>query len=247
MNSTIYRYFHDSYGVVENTTVFQLAEKHKGLSNSSLKSQLKSLKTSNSDPTEIKYVAKLLRSKLKHSSKSQFSYMDHDKNIQRNLWGYVKSQLRKDTLSSPSFNISDCTNYFRNFFLSINPEKAFKIPNWIPPLADPSIPYDLSPSTYQQITKIVRRIKASSSPCPLEKKFYSLLSKGVRISGLTSLNCSAIFGGLVKFLLSGRRLALSVFIRKAILQTLSTLGLLLLKTFPLRASLPVYEIHYLLL
>ena len=111
------------------TNEFQLPEKYQDLSSNSFKSQLKSLKNSNSDPAEIKYVAKLLRSKLKHSSKSQFSYMGHDKNIQRNLWGYVKSHFKEDTLSSTSFNISDCTNYFHNFFLSINPVKAFKIPN----------------------------------------------------------------------------------------------------------------------
>ena len=109
MNSTIYKYFHDNYGVVEDTNTFQLAEKYKDLSNNSLKLQLKSLKNSNSDPAEIKYVAKLLRSKVKYSSKSQYSCVDHDKNIQSNLFGYVKSHFKKDTLSSPSFNISDCT------------------------------------------------------------------------------------------------------------------------------------------
>ena len=65
MNSTMYKYFHDNYGIVEDTNAFQLAEKYKDLSNNSLKSQLKSLKNSNSDPAEIKYVAKLLRSRLK--------------------------------------------------------------------------------------------------------------------------------------------------------------------------------------
>ena len=46
MNSTIYKYFHDKYGVVEDTNTFQLAEKYKDLSNNSLKSQLKSLNNS---------------------------------------------------------------------------------------------------------------------------------------------------------------------------------------------------------
>ena len=37
----------------------------------------------------------------------------------------------------------------------------------IMPVIKPGIAYDLSPLTYQQITKAIRRIKASGSPCPI--------------------------------------------------------------------------------
>ena len=153
MNSTIHKHFHDNYGTKEDANTFQLAEKYKDLSNNSLKSQSKNLNKSNSDPAEIEFVAKLLRSNLKNCSKSQYSYMDHDKNIRRNLWGYVKFHVKKDTSSSPSFNVSDCTNYFQNFFRCINPAKTFKIPNWIPPLANQSIPHDL---LHQHINKSLK-------------------------------------------------------------------------------------------
>ena len=49
------------------------------------------------------------------------------------------------------------------------PIKSFSIPNWIPRLAQPSIPYDLCPPSYQQITQVIHRMKASGSPCPLDK------------------------------------------------------------------------------
>ena len=39
---------------------------------------------------------------------------------------------------------------------------------WIP-LAEPSIPYDLSPPSYQPVTKKICRMNASGSPCPLDK------------------------------------------------------------------------------
>ena len=70
---------------------------------------------------------------------------------------------------SPTFDCSACTKFFATFFRSIFPSKSFKIPDWIPSLAQPSIPYDLSPPSYHQFTKFVRRMKASGSPCPLDK------------------------------------------------------------------------------
>ena len=65
--------------------------------------------------------------------------------------------------------MTTCTTFFRDFFRAKQPSKSFKMPNWIPSLPQPTIPYNLSSPSYQQITKIVRRMKASGSPCPLDK------------------------------------------------------------------------------
>jgi hypothetical protein len=46
----------------------------------------------------------------------------------------------------------------------VNPNKLFKIPRWIPRLPDP-----ITPPTYQQITNIIRKMKTSGSPCPLDQ------------------------------------------------------------------------------
>ena len=59
--------------------------------------------------------------------------------------------------------------FFGKFFATINPLEPFIIQSWIPSLSQPSIPCDLSPPTHKEITTIIRRIKASSSPCPLDK------------------------------------------------------------------------------
>ena len=47
--------------------------------------------------------------------------------------------------------------------------KLFSIPSWIPVLPDPQFQFDLDPPSYQQVTNIIRRMKASGSPCPLDQ------------------------------------------------------------------------------
>ena len=62
-----------------------------------------------------------------------------------------------------------CTEYFRKTLQSINPTKRFTIPSWLPAFKTPTYQYDITPPTYQEITKIIRRMKASGSPCPLDQ------------------------------------------------------------------------------
>ena len=143
--------------------------KYKDMSKSVLKSSLKTLKVSNAPLSEIKYVAKCLRSKLQLNTHSVLASKNHDTQIQKNFWGYIKTNFKQNMSLSPTFDCSACTKFFATFFRSIFPSKSFKIPDWIPSLAQPSIPYDLSPPSYHQITKVVRRMKASGSPCPLDK------------------------------------------------------------------------------
>ena len=69
----------------------------------------------------------------------------------------------------PSFDGLTCTNFFAKFFSPVNAAKKFEIPDWIPTLPLPNSPLDLSPPSYKQITKVVRRIKASGSPCALDQ------------------------------------------------------------------------------
>ena len=85
LTSIIYNYFRDTCGVLEVTEASQLDEKCKNVTNSSLQTQSKSLKMSNVDLVEIRYVAKLVRSKLKDCSKQHILPIDHDQQIQRNF------------------------------------------------------------------------------------------------------------------------------------------------------------------
>ena len=89
--------------------------------------------------------------------------------IKSDFWKYVKRFIEKPKKILPTFNQIVCTEYFRKTLQSMNPTKRFTIPSWIPAFKTPTYQYDITPPTYQEITKIIRRIKASGSPCPLDQ------------------------------------------------------------------------------
>ena len=138
---------------------------------------MNSLKSTNADLTEIKYVARILRNKLRNHSNVQSTQTDlnydepfnHDKYIERNFWGYVKKVLNRKDAVLPSFSITQCVEYFTQTLAAVNPNKMFNIPNWIPVLSDPQVEFDLDPPSYQQITAVIRKMKASGSLCPLDQ------------------------------------------------------------------------------
>ena len=168
MNTTIYDYFEHNFGTVKSAKTLELNTKYKDFSKQSLKSCLKHLKSTCADPAEIKVVSNLLRCKLK-KTKPILNEGQVDDKIKKNFWSFVKNLFNKSTSSLPTFEVSTCTNFFSNLFSAIDPFKPFKILDWIPSLSAPTIPFDLSPPSYHQITKVVRRIKASGSPCPLDQ------------------------------------------------------------------------------
>ena len=89
--------------------------------------------------------------------------------IGKNFWGYVKNVMNTKETVLPSFNMTQCLSYFTKTLAAIHPTKLFTIPSWIPALSDPEVQFDLDPPSYQQITNIIRRMKASGSPCPLDQ------------------------------------------------------------------------------
>ena len=169
MNSIIYDYFYRNCGPIENSHSSHFVRKYKDYSKAMLKSSLKALKSSKGDPNEIRYVARTLRLQLRRDTSSTNSNIDHDKQIQRNFWSYVKQNIQLGISSNPTFDSSLCTQFFSTLFRSVNPSKSFDIPSWIPAIEEPLVPYDISPPSYHQITKTIRRMKASGSPCPLDK------------------------------------------------------------------------------
>ena len=65
--------------------------------------------------------------------------------------------------------MTDCFTYFSKSLAKINPNRLFNIPSWIPNLSDPEVQFNLDPPTYQQITNVIRKMKSSGSPCPLDQ------------------------------------------------------------------------------
>ena len=174
MNDVVYNYFADNFGYVEKIPDKELVNKYKDQTVKALKKCLKQLKLSDADPHEIKYLARTLRDKLRNAcqintTRNQNKTFNHDNYISRNFWGYVKKIMNKNTCLLPCFPMSECLNYFKKTLCSINPNKLFHIPSWIPKLSDPIVNFDLQPPTYRQVTNIIRRMKASGSPCPLDQ------------------------------------------------------------------------------
>ena len=97
-----------------------LINKYKDHTVKKLKKALAKLKSSNSDPTETKYVSRTLRDKLRNNNnntQTESSHDDtfnHDRYLQSNFWGYVKNVLgRKQTLF-PSFTVLKCSIISKN-------------------------------------------------------------------------------------------------------------------------------------
>ena len=102
-NRIVYDYFHDNYGTAEKgfDKENDLQVKYKDYSKSQLRKELKRLKHSKTDTdvVTIRFVAKLLRSKVNSENtncfKDKINLIDHDKEIKKNFWGYVKEFIKK--------------------------------------------------------------------------------------------------------------------------------------------------------
>ena len=127
------------------------------------------LKRNQAPYSEIKYGLRLLRSMINKSEAISITFSNVDDQIQWKFWGFIKRSFKYKNELPPTFNTSTCTEFFSKFYSTINPLVSFTIPNLIPSLSQSSFPYDLSPPIYQQITKVIPRIKASGSLCPLNK------------------------------------------------------------------------------
>ena len=175
LNDAIYNYFADNFGHTETIPDKNLINKYKDHTVKNLKKALRNLKSTNSDITEIKYVSRALRDKLRDNNKNTQTdtnhdeSFNHDKYLERNFWGYVKNVLKTKRTVLTSFSMPECLNYFRKILAEIHPTKLFQIPSRIPKLCNPQIQFDLDPPTYQQITAVIRKMKASGSPCPLDQ------------------------------------------------------------------------------
>ena len=176
-NETIYNYFRDNYGTVKNNKEKErkFNEKYKNSTKSQLKKQLKSLKNqSPNNVDEVRYVSKLLRSKITEAkTQDQFAQKvystDHDNEIKKNFWGYVKFYIEKPKRIIPNSDKKTCFDYFVKSFKCINPLKEFQIPSWIPTFREPPCRLDLNPPSYAEICKVIKRMKSKGSPCPLDQ------------------------------------------------------------------------------
>ena len=177
LNSVIYNYFANNFG--HNATVpdKNMVDLYKEYTIKDLKKALQNLKSNNGDLNEIKYVSRTLRDKLRNNSincinadvLNNTESFNHNKYLEQNFWGYVKNIFKRKDAVLPSFNMTDCLLYFSKSLAKINSNNLFVISSWIPKLSNPEVKFNLDPPTYQQITNIIRKMKSSGSPCPLDQ------------------------------------------------------------------------------
>ena len=91
-----------------------------------LKLELKKLKESEADKEEIKFVAKLLRSRLKgtedDSNVNDFYSVDHNSLAKKNIWSYTKKFIEKKRAVLPTFDQNKCYEYFNSVFKAVSPK-----------------------------------------------------------------------------------------------------------------------------
>jgi hypothetical protein len=65
--------------------------------------------------------------------------------------------------------MTECAVYITKTLAAVQPGKLFHISSWIPRLSNPQVEFDFDPPSYQQVTAVIRKMKASGSPCPLDQ------------------------------------------------------------------------------
>ena len=124
----IYNYFKFTFGSIEPiASIYN--EKYCDFSVKSLKDTLKKLKgNSSSNIEEIRFVSKLIRSKL---NKNKIIEADLEEKLSSKFWSKCQNTFNKATNCIPKFPVTVCQTYFTKI-LSITGRLSFSIPNWIP-------------------------------------------------------------------------------------------------------------------
>ena len=175
MSTTIYNYIAQYHGFDDKYNDADLKTKYRDFSIKELKKALKRLKITNNNVQEIKFLSRQIRYRLGKKDQNNgighrdFQEIDCDKSIKRNFWGFVKQVFQKQNSILPTFSKAQCLDYFKKSFSAISPNKAFRIPAWIRNFSAPQTPFNLDAPTYQQITNVIRKMKSSGSPCPLDQ------------------------------------------------------------------------------
>ena len=151
-----------------------LIRKYEGKSKNDLKKSLKVLKQSaNADITEINtYLAYCVTyyetTRRFKSTLTWWIVIIPSLKISGDMSKGSSTKKMKSSLRFPWMSVLITCRTRTRTLLSVNPTKVFNLPSWIPTLSDPVISFNLEPPTYQQLSNVIRKMKASGSPCPLD-------------------------------------------------------------------------------
>lgn len=135
-----------------------------------MKSALRSLKQNTGDISEMQYVSDAIRDKITRRSRNVTSCADDDveTSLRRNFWKTCKKIFNAVGSPLPSFNLSTGAAYFKNILRQTGGDRRFTLPSWLPPITKCMKPFNTTPS-YQTVTRAVKQLRSSSSPCPLDQ------------------------------------------------------------------------------
>ena len=121
---------------------------------------------------EIRFVSKLLQRKIWSTSTNKNfdnNETDHNKSFDSGFWSYCKKYIDQAKIVLPRFNVSSCYVYYKKVFKCSDKSEQFNRQAWMPEYERPTVRFNDSPLTYQEITKIIKKVKTSGSPCPLDQ------------------------------------------------------------------------------
>ena len=107
--------------------------------------------------------------KYTKSSKNTSCISNHDHYISNHFWNYVKPSLQTESVCFLTFSVTQCIEYFLKTVSALTPNKLFTITSWIPTFKEPIHAFSTEMPSHHTITSIIRRMKGSTYPCPLDK------------------------------------------------------------------------------
>ena len=141
MANLVYGYFAENFGTVNKRkdSDSEYKSKYAHYSKQDLKRELMASKhQSPVDVENIKYVSRLLRKCVQNRRQDNAKSINHDEEIRKNFWAYVKLYLDCSDYLAPMLDLTRCTNYFNNIWNNAFPSHVFMLPNWLPKLSAPT-------------------------------------------------------------------------------------------------------------
>ena len=122
-------------------------------------------------------MASLLRFKYSKKCHEFLSNDNHNEQINQNFWHYCKKSFEIENEMLPDFDKDVCEQYFRNILRAKGRQKTFDLPSWMKTIKSPESTFDKSAPSYQEINKIMSKMKTRGSPCPLDQMSVIVLKK----------------------------------------------------------------------
>ena len=108
----------------------------------------------------------------------------------------------------PNFSENDCWKHFMKTCHMSKPAKVFNLLSWMKQLEKPIKDFNTKPPTYNEINKIIMKMKSSGSSCPIDQVSTLMLKK------CPILRTIVIAGKITTSQLNGKIVRQYLFIRR---------------------------------